>query len=97
MPKPNRSAEAVIQRNALVIRVPLKNLQTAIDGAWALNALPARYKITNLDEFARDLVGELNSEDEQGTTRIHKMLDAAVLEAIDQGAFGIDLHEKQDI
>lgn len=40
--------------------------------------------------FAKEVVRELNSEDEEGTTAIHKMFDAAFIEAIEQGAEGVE-------
>lgn len=88
--------KAVIERGAIVIRVPLATLPMVLEGAWATNNLNPRYKITNVDEFARDLVNELNSESEDGTTRVHTMFDKAIEEAINQGAFGIVEHEKQE-
>lgn len=90
-------ARAVIENNCIVIRLPLSSLQTAIDGAWALNTLSPRYKITNQTEFAKDLVAALNDEDEQGTTPIHRMADAAINSAVEQGAFGIEEHPEQDV
>ncbi len=91
------SAKAVIEDGAIVIRVPLANLQTAIDGAYYLNYLDTRWLITNVDEFADDLAVALNSEDEQGTTRIHRLFDKGVTEALEQGAFGIEEHPQQEI
>lgn len=67
-----------------------------MEGAWALGVLDVRYKIIDAHDFAKDLVHELNREDEQGTTRIHKMFDGAISEAINQGAFGIEEYEDQN-
>jgi hypothetical protein len=39
---------------------------------------------------------ELNQESEDGSTRIHRMFDGAIEEAINQGAFGIEEHERQE-
>jgi hypothetical protein len=87
---------AVIERGAIVIRVPLATLPMVVEGAWATGNLTPRYKITDADAFARDLVNELNGESEDGTTRVHSMFDKAIDEAINQGAFGIEEHEKQE-
>lgn len=87
---------AVIVRGSIVIRVPLSTLPQVLEGAWAAGGIDTRYKITNIDEFAADLVGELNREEEDGTTRIHQMFDKAIDEAIGQGAFGIEEHEDQE-
>ncbi len=45
---------------------------------------------------SKDLVIELNNENEIGTTCIHKMFDAAIEEAINQGAFGIEEYQEQE-
>lgn len=91
------AGRAVIDDDAVVIRFPLDALQSAMDGAWALRALDTRYKITNIDEFAPEFARALNREDEQGTTAIHKMADRAFVDCIENGAFGIEEHEQQDI
>jgi hypothetical protein len=87
---------AVIEDGYIVIRVALMALPQIVEGAWAAGGMDVRYKITNAQEFAVALVSELNEESENGTTRIHKMFDAAIEEAIGQGAFGIEEHETQE-
>lgn len=86
---------AVIENGAVVIRFPIDAMQSALEGAWAMNKLEQRYRITNEVEFVKEFVNSLNSEDEQGTTLVHQMADKAFLDCIEQGAFGIDLHEEQ--
>lgn len=88
-------AHAYIEKSCIIIRVHLDYLPTIVDGAWAAGGMDTRYKVTNCVEFGRDLVAELNHEAEDGTTRIHKMFDGAIEEAISQGAFGIEEHENQ--
>jgi hypothetical protein len=88
--------QAVIENGSIVIRVSLDALPTVVEGAWASGGMDTRYKITNAQEFAAELVTELNRESEDGTTRIHLMFDRAIQEAIDQGAFGIEEHEQQE-
>jgi len=97
MPYLDRSGQAIIEGGSIVIRVAIEALPTVLEGAWTSQSIGTRYKITNLDEFSRDLVIELNREEENGTTRVHKMFDAAIEEAIGQGAFGIEEHEDQEI
>jgi hypothetical protein len=46
-------------------------------------------KVTDPVIFARELAIELERESEDGTTRVHRMFDAAAKEAIEQGAEGI--------
>lgn len=87
---------AIIERRSIVIRVPLATLPMVVEGAWAAGGFDLRFRITNVEEFAADLVRALNSESEDGTTPIHTMFDKCILDAIGQGAFGIEEHEEQD-
>lgn len=96
LPKPDNGGQAIIEGDALVIRVSLAALPMVLEGAWAMGKFDTRYKITDASEFAKELMHTLNREDEQGTTAIHKLFDQAILDAIEQGAFGIDEHEKQE-
>lgn len=89
--------QAIIEDGAIVIRVSLDALPTVLEGAWAMNKFDTRYKITNADEFAKELTRALNREDEQGITAIHEMFDQAILDCLENGAFGIDEHENQKI
>lgn len=59
--------------------------------------MQTRYKVIDPAAFAKELARELNDEDDDGTTRIHRMLDKAIEGAIDQGAEGIEEHEDQEI
>lgn len=92
----NRAGEAVIEDGAIVIRVPLDYLPTIVEGAWAAMGISTRLKITDVDAFAKELVGELNREGEDGTTPIHTMFDRCIEEAAEQGAEGVVEHEDQD-
>lgn len=89
--------QAIIEDGAIVIRVSLDALPMVLEGAWAMNKFDTRYKITDVAEFAKELTLALNREDEQGTTAIHELFDQAILDAIEQGAFGIDEHENQTV
>lgn len=89
------SGVAIIEDGSLVIRVAMEALPMIVEGSWAAGYMDTRYKVTNTAEFAADLVRELNDESEDGTTRIHRMFDKAIENAIGQGAFGIEEHETQ--
>lgn len=49
-----------------------------------------RLKITDKAAFLREFVRELQAEAEDGTTLVHRMLDAAFEQAVENGAEGID-------
>ena len=90
------SGEAIIEGDSIVIRVALSALPIVLEGSWACGALDTRFKLTDVNKFASELVRELNDESEDGTTRIHKLFDGAIIEALEQGALGIEEHEDQD-
>lgn len=89
------NGRAVIEGDAMLIRLPIDYLPQVVEGAWALNAMPVRMQITDAGAFAKELVRVLNREDEQGTTMIHRMMDSAIVEALEQGAEGIEEHPQQ--
>lgn len=88
---------AVIEDGCIVIRVPIQNLPAVVEGSWAAGGMDTRFKITDPEAFAKDLVTELNHENDIGTTRIHSMFDRAIEEAINQGAEGTEEHEEQEV
>lgn len=51
------------------------------------------WKITSDDGFAADIAHELQDEEEDGTTLVHIMFDAAIERAIEQGSLNIDFGE----
>lgn len=93
----DNSAKAIIEDGDIVIRVPLANLQFVLDGGFACAVYDRRYKITNIDGAAKDICNALNDEDEEGTTPVHKLLDAAINATMNQGSEWFEEHEDQEI
>lgn len=52
-------------------------------------------KVTDESVFAEEILRELQREQENGTTLVHRMLDQATLRAIEQGCEGVD-HEAME-
>lgn len=90
-------SEAKIEGEDIVIRVAVSALPQVVEGAWTAGYMETRFKVTDAPTFAKELVSELNAESEDGTTAIHKMFDACINEAIEQGAEGIEEHEDQEV
>lgn len=84
------NAEAEIVDGNIVITLAISHLQTAIDGGTMLGTIEGSWKLTDPAAFAKDLIRSLNSEDEEGTTMVHRMYDEAINDAIEQGAEGIE-------
>lgn len=93
---PQNGGKAVIEDGHIIIRVAISALPMVVEGSWAAGGMDTRYKVTDPEAFAKDLVYELNEESENGTTRIHSMFDFAIDRAIEQGAEGIERHEEQE-
>jgi len=86
------SGRAVIESGDIVIRVSIAALGTITNGVGALwnpDGNPT-VEIVDVEEFAKDLVYELNNEAEDGTTRVHTMFDDAIEAAILDGAQGVE-------
>lgn len=50
-------------------------------------------RITDADAFAKEIAVTLEAEEENGTTLVHRMIDAAVGQAVDYGtAEGLEFH-----
>lgn len=47
------------------------------------------YKVVDENEFAKDVVHALKSEEEDGTTPVHELLDNAIFSAIEDGSLGV--------
>lgn len=86
-------SHATIHRRHIVIRIPISVL--AEEYIVPSDLLDENYKprvlVTDLAAFAKDFVSELNREEEDGSTPITELLDAAFSKAVDNGAQGIDL------
>jgi hypothetical protein len=79
------AGEARIEGDQIVFRVPIGYLPEIAAGA------PDGGTVTDANAFARDLVVELNREDGDGLCPFHRMFDAQVAEAINQGAEGVEI------
>lgn len=77
---------ANIEGKEIVIRVKFSALKTAFEAHP--NQLAEDYRLTSLKTVADSLVRRLNEEEEDGTTPVHRLFDAAFEEALEQGDEG---------
>jgi hypothetical protein len=82
---------AVIEGGCIVIRIEISALPLIVPGAWGPVPGDDCFKVTDAEAFARDLVAELNREEEDGTTPVHRMFDAVIQGAIENGAEGVEI------
>lgn len=73
-----------IEEGELVVRVGINRL----DGHECHNRIPA-LKFADREEWVRDVIGEIEREEENGQTPLNEMLDNAMEEALEQGSLGI--------
>lgn len=83
---------AKIEGDEIVIRLSFDALVTATEACPAFEPIEDNQPaVTDRAVWAREVVRELNSESEDGTTLVHLMFDKAFLQAAEQGAEGIRL------
>jgi hypothetical protein len=82
-------AEAHIDDGVIVIRVPVSVLPDAL--RWDPRVDHSGVTVTDADGFARDVVREMNREEEDGSTAVHLLFDRAMAEAIEQGSAHVEV------
>lgn len=90
------SARAVVRDGVLEIRIAVAMLPVALRGAYDAGGMDQRFKVTDADKFAHEVARALNDEEEDGTTPIHSMFDAAFQSAIENGAEGVEEDPESD-
>lgn len=83
-------ARAAIEGGDLVIRLRIANIPSAFQGGVDCGAIEPGFKVVDAQAFALEVLRALNDEDEDGTTPVHRMFDAAFEEAVEQGAEGVE-------
>lgn len=90
-PNVNRPLTVSIKDDQLVISIGVSTLAYAIQNG----ANDWTGKITNDKAFAKDVVAELLSELEDGTTPVHAMLDEAARLAAEGGSVHVALDDEE--
>ena len=76
----NQHLEIEIRDGRLVISIGIDLLCSAIQSEIQ------DFRIVSNDEFVKEVINELEAEEEDGTTLVHKMLDTAANQAIENGS-----------
>lgn len=88
-----------VEGDELVMRITLDALCHAVTFGdnWPTqdNGLSGA-TITDRDLFVKEIIRELERENEQGATPLHFLLDNAALAAIEAGSEAVELHENAD-
>ena len=72
--------EIEVKNGQVIISIGVETL------CFATQAEIHDFKITNKEGFVKDLINELNAEEEDGTTLVHRMFDKAADNAIENGS-----------
>jgi len=57
---------------------------------YGLEMRAEEFEVTDKDKWLREIVDAIQIEEEDGSTVIHKAIDSAALQAIENGAEGIE-------
>ncbi len=86
-----------IEDDEIVIRIGIGTLAWAFDRMEENNPWSAdkrdfvqKWRVSDPKEFARDVVGELTNEEEDGSHPLNRLLDQVCNAAVDQGSLGIE-------
>ena len=95
----NAGLEVKIENEELVIRVGISTLCKAVrqcpsisDAVMEADCDESVVEITDETVFAQAICDALEDEEEDGSTPVHRLLDAAADSAIEQGCEGIEFH-----
>jgi hypothetical protein len=85
--------EVEIRGGELVISIGLETLALAVQAGpkWPWE----QFRVKDVEQFGQDLLRELENEEEDGTTLVHRMLDSAGFRAMEQGSEGVEEGEVQ--
>ena len=75
----------------IVIRIPKSYLSYI---APLHESLPENSKVTNQRVFRDAVLWELEQEEEDGSNMVHRMVDQAILNAVEMGCEGIELGDE---
>jgi hypothetical protein len=91
----SKGLQVVLGQGRLVISIPVKDLTFAAENREgnfeydeSVNDYKPAGRVTNKAEFASEVRYELCREEEDGSTRLTRMFDAAFEAAIENGCFG---------
>lgn len=86
----NAPLQTEIKDGQLVISIGVDTLCHAVSIGRSYGM--GEITVSNNDVFANELLNELNDESEDGSTAVHRMLDDAASQAIENGADDLRIH-----
>lgn len=91
----DESLEITIKGGRLVMSIGVDTLVNAYHGMFCPPYDESRdeVKITDVNVFAKEVLGALQAEEEDGSNPVHRLLDNAMIHAIEQGCDGVEFAE----
>jgi len=82
--------------SVLVIEIGIDTLADSVKrhNDWRDDNDEPRLTVTNATVFAQEIVGALQSEQDDGTTPIDILLDEAITYVVEQGGEGVEMREE---
>jgi hypothetical protein len=97
MPTHQSPLEVSVKNGAIIISIGAAALAQAFEESEyakpydvEANSWVAKFKVTDHEEFAREVARALQVEEEDGTTMLHLLLDQACVEAVEAGGLGVE-------
>lgn len=87
--KEDEMIEAKLENDEIVIRLPLAQIPLIATRGWSCNAVPAM-RVTDVNQFAKDVCLEMNRAEEDGTTEVESLIDGAITAAFEYGSKGCE-------
>lgn len=91
--KVSQQLSVVVEGGQLKISIGIALLAFAVQSQdnW-----PEEFAVVDLREFAKSMARQLQREEEDGTTPVHRMLDTAAEAVLEQGDDGVDEGDVED-
>jgi hypothetical protein len=97
MPTHKSPLEVSVKNGAIIISIGAETLAGAFEESEYgkpfdidSNNWKAKFKVTDPEEFAQEVARALQVEEEDGTTMVHTLLDQACINAVEDGALGVE-------
>jgi len=93
----NRPLTVEVKGNELIIKIGINTLSWAFEHSDDNNPWDEKqhkfirtWKVTDIAQFAKDVMYELLSEEEDGSSSLSNFFDRACQDALNEGSIGID-------
>ena len=86
----NETLKAEIVGGKLSITIDVDSLIKYVTLGGAFDCFPDDPIVTDKMAFAQEILGQLTMEAEDGSTPLHRMIDKAAIDAVENGCEGIE-------